>query len=128
MTVAKCILIVDDEPEIREVLRTYLVTKENYSVEEAGDIREATDVIRKTRVDIVFLDIQLPGVDGIEILKVLKKNDKSIKVVMMSGYATEEIAKKSLEEGAFDYLRKPFELLQIDRILASIEISDMEVL
>lgn len=127
MTSPKCILIVDDEPEIREVLSTYLVTKENYSVEEAGDIREATDVIRKKRVDIVFLDIQLPGVHGIEILKVLKKTDKSIKVVMMSGYATEEIAKESLEEGAFDYLRKPFELSQIDRILASIEISDMEV-
>ncbi|MCC7429252.1 response regulator [bacterium] len=121
------ILIIDDEPSIREMLNTYLSRNDNYLIFEAGDIRETTEILKKEEnIDIVFLDIQLPGVHGIEILKMLKKYDDTVNVVMMSGYATEEMAIESLKQGAYDYLKKPFDLTQVDSILASIEISDID--
>lgn len=121
------ILIIDDEPSIREMLNTYLSRNDNYLIFEAGDIRETTEILKKEEnIDIVFLDIQLPGVHGIEILKMLKKYDDTVNVVMMSGYATEEMAIESLKQGAYDYLKKPFDLTQVDSILASIEILDID--
>ncbi|MFQ6618273.1 MAG: response regulator [Fidelibacterota bacterium] len=118
----KKILIIDDEEDIRKTLSLFL-ERRGYGVIEAGDVIDTIKYMNKETPQIIFLDIKLPGLDGIEILKMIKHYDQDIPVIMMSGYATEDMAKESLQLGAFDYVRKPFNMDRIDSILSMVEIS-----
>jgi len=112
------ILVVDDRVEDRETLRDILVDR-NYRAFVAKDGYEAIDIVRKSDFDIMLLDIMMPGMDGLEVLEVVKEIKPQIGVVMMTGYSSEGLAGKSLRKGAYTCLYKPF--LDMEKLLRVIE-------
>lgn len=112
------ILVVDDRVEDRETLRDILVDR-NYRAFVAKDGYEAIDIVRKSDFDIILLDIMMPGMDGMEVLEVVKEIKPHIGVVMMTGYSSEGLAGKSLRKGAYTCLYKPF--LDMEKLLRVIE-------
>jgi len=116
------IMIVDDEEDIRKTLSLFLEAKCE-EVIEADGVGQTIYHLNRDLPDLIFLDVMLPGLDGIEILQMIKKYDSNVPVVMMSGYATEEMAKKSLSIGAYDYVRKPFNLERISSLMSVIELA-----
>ncbi len=111
------ILIVDDEKNIVTSLRGIL-SDEGYEVMETGDGVEALEIIQADPPDLVLLDIWIPGMDGIEVLKTMKEYNPEIGVMIMSGHGTIETAVKATKLGAQDFIEKPFSL---ERITQSIE-------
>lgn len=103
------ILIIDDEEGIRKSL-TGVLKDENYAVESAATGEEGIAFMKKKDFDLVLLDIWLPGIDGIEILKEIKKLDPLMEVVIISGHGNVETAVKITKLGAFDFIEKPLDL------------------
>ena len=85
------ILVVDDEPDIRELIKDIL-EDENYHVRIAADGQEAQQVFSEEQPDLILLDIWMPDIDGISLLKEFKQQNKSVTIVMMSGHGTIETA------------------------------------
>jgi two-component system nitrogen regulation response regulator NtrX len=108
----KTILIVDDEETIRQSLGGILVD-EGYEILMAESGEQAVKVIEDELPSIVFLDIWLPGMDGLETLKLIKSEYPSICVIMMSGHGTIETAVKATKLGAFDFIEKPLSLEKV---------------
>jgi two-component system nitrogen regulation response regulator NtrX len=113
------ILIVDDEADIR-MLTAGILEDEGYETREAGGDVQALDSIKTRRPSLVLLDIWLQGsqLDGLGILKAIKKDHPELPVVMMSGHGTIETAVKALHDGAYDFIEKPF---KTDRLLMAVE-------
>lgn len=109
------ILVVDDEEGIRETL-SEILEDENYDVIIASSGEEALEIFKKELPDLVFLDIWLPGIDGIETLKEMKSLKKDTPVIMISGHGSIELAVKAMQIGACDFIEKPF---SIDRVVVS---------
>ena len=101
------ILVVDDDPGIRESFR--LILEDHYGVLDVPDGPGALDVVRASQVDLVLLDIRLPGMDGIEVLERIKAIDDGLEVVLVTAVKTVRTAVAAMKLGAFDYLTKPFE-------------------
>jgi DNA-binding NtrC family response regulator len=101
------ILVVDDEPGLRESFR--LILDDDYEVVAVPDGLAALDVMRRAQVDVVLLDIRLPGMDGIEVLERLKSLDEHVEVILVTAVKTVRTAVAAMKLGAFDYLTKPFE-------------------
>jgi DNA-binding NtrC family response regulator len=101
------ILVVDDEPGLRESF--HLILDEDYEVLDVPDGPAALDVVRSSQVDLVLLDIRLPGMDGIEVLERIKAIDEGVEVVLVTAVRTVRTAVAAMKLGAFDYLTKPFE-------------------
>lgn len=111
------ILVVDDEENIRKSLKMIL-EYEGYNFLEAADGEEAIDIIEETiGLDLVLLDIKLPGRDGLDVLAELKKKSYSPEIIMISGHGTVQSAVEATKLGAFDFLEKP---LHRERVLLSI--------
>lgn len=110
------ILIVDDQPSILRILKSML-SDENFEVITASNGYEALKIIEAESPDLVLLDIWMPGIDGIETLKEIKKNTPYIPVIMISGHGTIETAVSATKFGAYDFIEKP---LSIDKIIVSI--------
>ena len=106
-------LIVDDEEKIRETLAGIL-EDEGWEVLLASNGYEGIDVFKKSDPDLVFLDVWMPNLDGIQTLQILKELDLHTPVVIMSGHGTIETAVKATKIGAFEYLEKP---LSLDKII-----------
>jgi DNA-binding NtrC family response regulator len=101
------ILVVDDELGLREAF--HLILDDDYEVLDAPDGAAALDVVRSSQVDLVLLDIRLPGMDGIEVLERIKAIDEGVEVVLVTAVRTVRTAVAAMKLGAFDYLTKPFE-------------------
>jgi len=111
------ILVVDDEENIRKSLKMIL-EYEGYSFLEASDGEEGLNIIEDTiGLDLVLLDIKLPGIDGLDVLAELKKRPYSPEVIMISGHGTVQTAVEATKLGAYDFIEKP---LHRERILLSI--------
>ncbi len=106
------LLIIDDDQNIRDVLEEFLSEK-GYEVETSGEGNDALEKIKTTRFDVIVLDLKLPGMDGIDVLKAIVRIDPDTMVIMMTGYASLETAIESIREGAYDYITKPFRLEEI---------------
>jgi PAS domain S-box-containing protein len=106
MTERARVLVVDDEIGPRESLR--MILKPRYEIATAESGEEALKTLSTFRPDVVFMDIKMPQMDGIELLRRIKKLDPSIEVVMITAYASLETVKNALTHGAFEYLIKPF--------------------
>ncbi len=106
------VLIIDDEPGIRTVL-TDILEDENYTVLSAGDGFEGLTILKEKTIDVVFLDIWLPNMGGIDVLKKIKEEYPDTEVVVISGHANIDIAVKAVKLGAFDFLEKPLSLEKI---------------
>src|SRR5687767_14357754 len=101
------ILVVDDEPGLRESF--HLILDDDYEVIDVPDGPAALQVVRSSQVDLVLLDIRLPGMDGIEVLERIKAIDEALEVVLVTAVRTVRTAVAAMKLGAFDYLTKPFE-------------------
>lgn len=101
------ILIIDDEEFIRENLNRIL-TKEGYAVLMAPNGKEGIEIISEENIDLVLLDLNLPDVNGIEVLKKIKAISPNVLVIIITGYATVDSAVEALKLGAYDYIKKPF--------------------
>ncbi len=110
------ILIVDDEEDIRKTLRGSLEDA-GLEVVTAGDGKEALAIVKTMPLDFVFLDIWLPGMDGMEILRAIKEFDNSLKVVIITGHGTVATAIQATKLGASDFLEKP---LSLDSVFSTI--------
>ena len=99
--------IIDDEPIIHEVLGD-LLTGEGYDVEISSDGKEALEKLASKESDLILLDLLMPGMDGIEVLKRLKKIDPYAVIIIITAYASVESAITAMKMGAFDYIQKPF--------------------
>ena len=102
------ILVIDDDPAIRNALRTTL-RYEGYEVTCGNTGAEGLTLVEHERPDLVLLDVDLPGMDGLDVLRTLHATDASIQVVMMSGCDSAAIMTGAMQAGAVDYLVKPFE-------------------
>jgi len=115
------ILVVDDEDALRAVLSGEL-SSTGYDVATASDGDEAITVIQNKKFDLVLLDIKMPKVDGFEVLKFIKKNFPTVKVIMLTGFADLKNAIESKKNGAEDFVSKPYDLVDllttIERVLS----------
>src|SRR5512146_2363208 len=110
---ARRILIIDDEQGIRAALGQ-LLEFEGYEIRAVGNAVDGIAAYQKQRPDLVFLDVKMAGIDGVEALKKIKEHDPSAVVVMISGHATIQTAVEATQLGAYDILEKP---LDTDRVL-----------
>ena len=108
----KTVLIVDDQPGIRLLLKEVFI-KEGYQTITAGSGLEAIEKVQEVPPDLVLLDMKIPGMDGIEILKRLKKTNPSIHVLMMTAYGELDLIKESINWGAEHYFTKPFDVFEV---------------
>ena len=110
------ILIIDDEVAIRSTLKEIL-EYEDYKVDEAENGKEGLDKASAKRYDIIFCDIKMPGMDGIETLEKMQLEGIDSPVIMISGHGTVETAVEALKKGAYDFIEKP---LDLNRILVTL--------
>ena len=110
------ILVVDDEIAIVDVLTAFLEDKD-HKVLTAYDGVEAVEVAKRERPHLILLDIYLPKMDGIEVLRTIREFDESIGVIMITAFREEDVARHALELGAFDYINKPFDFDYLERSL-----------
>ncbi len=106
------ILIIDDERSIRNSLKDIL-TFESHSVDLAADGKEGLDFAGNNTYDIIFCDIKMPQMDGLEVLDKLHKTQPEVPVVMISGHGTIDTAVEAIKKGAFDFISKPMDLNRI---------------
>jgi DNA-binding NtrC family response regulator len=103
------LLLIDDEVGYVNVLSNRL-TKRNFQVGKANSGSEAFQVLRQNDFDVAVLDLKMEDMDGIEILKILKKMAPELVVIMLTGHGSAEAAHEGIKQGAYDYLTKPCEL------------------
>ncbi len=103
------ILIVDDDPVLAEGLKNEL-SRSYFKTSTAGNGAEALDRIGRQMFDIVLLDVQLPDIDGLDLLNQIKEKHRECEVIIMTGFGAEEIAVQALRRGAIDYVEKPLDL------------------
>jgi two-component system NtrC family response regulator len=113
-------LIVDDEQIQREMLEGFL-TKEGYGVGTAGDGAAALDQFKRAPFDLVLTDFRMPGMDGIQLLKELKRLNPEVVVVLLTAYGAVETAVRAMKEGAHDYLTKPIDLDELLLLIQRVE-------
>jgi DNA-binding NtrC family response regulator len=109
--------VIDDEPVIRDVL-SQLLTSEGYEVELSSSGEEALDKFSSSSCDVILLDLLMPGMDGIEVLRRIRKIDPVAAVIIITAYASVESAIAAMKIGALDYVQKPF---KHDDLLMTIE-------
>ncbi|HEY9187594.1 MAG TPA: sigma-54 dependent transcriptional regulator [Ignavibacteria bacterium] len=110
------ILVIDDEQSIRESI-SMILEYENYLVELAANGVQGLNLFNEQNFDAVLLDVKMPGLDGIEVLQLLKERNKNIPIIMISGHGTIETAIECTKKGAYDFLEKP---LDRDKLLISL--------
>jgi DNA-binding NtrC family response regulator len=115
------VLLVDDDEALRALLKEYLREK-GLKVLSGKDGGEALDILEheKEGFDIVLTDLVLPVKSGLEILRAARNRDQETQVVIMTGYASLESAIESMREGAFDYITKPFKLVELEIVISKI--------
>ena len=111
------LLLVDDEIGYLDVLSKRL-TRRGYKVTTASSGTEAIRALRQWEFDLAVVDLKMEDMDGIEVLKVFKKMDPSLTVIMLTGHGSERAAREGISQGAFDYLIKP---VGLERLIETME-------
>jgi DNA-binding NtrC family response regulator len=111
------LLIIDDDPVIRDVLKG-IFEDQNFEIFLAADGESGLRIIREHRPNLAIIDINLPGKSGLEILKEAKQIDSKISVIIATGYNTTQNAIEAMKFGAFEYLAKPFNILEVQEVVA----------
>ena len=109
-------LVVDDNQVIQDILKQFL--ERGYTVEVVGNASMALASVVKKTPDAILLDVRMPGVDGLSLLKSLRDMGVSTPIFVMTGYDSTQVAVEALENGATGYLPKPFDLVHLDRLIA----------
>jgi DNA-binding NtrC family response regulator len=110
------ILVVDDELAIRGSLTSWF-EEDGFTVDSAAHAQEALGKLQESRFDIVLLDIKLPGMDGMALLKRIRQELPDVVVIMITAFASVETAVQALKDGAFDYVTKPFDPDDLNRLV-----------
>ena len=105
----RSVLVVDDDADIRSLLSD-LLAEEGYAVRTASTGGEAIATVGKDLPDLVMMDVQLPDQDGIGVLRQLKREHTELEVIVMTAFGGSSTAIKAMEQGAYDYFTKPFEV------------------
>ena len=103
------VLFVDDEIDFLETLMKRM-KKRGIEVAGVGNGEQALDYLNQKSVDVVVLDVRMPGIDGIQTLREIKRIDPLMEVIMLTGHSSIEVAIEGMELGAFDYLMKPADI------------------
>jgi len=113
------ILIIDREPDIRKTLET-LLRREGYQVRSASESEQVISVLKSEHFNLVIMEIRMPGTDGLEVMRQIKKLGDDLEIIVITGSASIENAVKALRhDGAFDFLTKPLE--NLDQLINSVE-------
>jgi len=110
------ILIVDDEPSVREILFTFL-GQQGFEPAVAEDGQKALDMIPSFNPHIVLLDVAMPGINGLKTLEKIRAAAPDCCVIMMSGHASHQSALQAMDEGALEFIQKPFDFDYLERML-----------
>lgn len=113
------ILIIDDEPILRESLQAWL-ERDGYSIEAVSSGEEGLERVKETSFDLLFLDLKLEDIDGIQVLSRIKEDDPDTAVVMITAYGSVPSAVEAMKQGAEDYLLKPFEPEELSLLIEKI--------
>ena len=111
------ILLVDDEQDILDILHEHFAKE--CDVETAADGMTALAIVRARRPDVIFLDINMPGINGVDVLKSVKELDATIPVLMVTANADNALAAEAIKRGAFSYVPKPFDLKYLNHLVAA---------
>lgn len=115
------ILIIDDDAEFVGMLKEYSerrAAEDGYTVASAENGREGLGAISRERPDLVILDIDMPGTNGIDVLTHIRRTDAAIPVIMLTGNADTSVAAQTLKRGAFSYAPKPLDSKYLDHLIA----------
>jgi DNA-binding response OmpR family regulator len=107
------ILVVDDEAAVHEMLREYFASR-GYTVDAVSSGKDALAAIQRARPDLVLLDVHMPGIDGVEVLRRIRELDDALVVIMVTADRDVAQAREALKLGAFDYVAKPFDYAYLD--------------
>lgn len=110
------ILVVDDEKVICNMLKKFL-SKKGYQVSGALSGEEAIKKVKEEKPHMILLDIKMPGIDGVETLKRIRKIDKEVGIVMITVVKDDGVGRECLELGAYDYITKPLNLDYLEKVL-----------
>ncbi len=115
----KTILIVDDEKDLCTILSDSL-SRDRYRVVTAFNGKMGLQLVKKEKPDLILLDIKMPGMDGIEVLRKIKKMWKEIAVIMFTAFGTLETAREAMKLGAYDYVTKPVDLFFLKSLVKEV--------
>lgn len=110
------VLVIDDEANIREAFKMTLKVK-NYEVDTFSDGPSALEKFKKGKYQIAFIDLKLPKMDGLEVLKQIKEKDDEIQIIIITAYATDVSEASAKKLGALEYLRKPFLMEEVYELI-----------
>jgi len=113
---ARKILVVDDEPGVLDYFSRLLAEPE-YEMHGATGGQEALDKLGGNGFDMLILDLVMPGMDGMEVLRKVRETDKDLIVLIITGYPSEETTRESLDSGCIDYVHKPFDHEEIKNLI-----------
>lgn len=119
------ILVVDDEVEVCNVLEEFL-TQKGFDVYKALDGPTALKKVKEVKPNVVLLDIIMPGMGGVEVLKEIQQINPSIGVIMTTAVRDHKLAKKTLEAGAYDYITKPVDFNYLEDVLMVMMVTQLE--
>ncbi len=122
---ARKILCVDDDPVNLVVVETNL-SADGYEVYKAKDGVTALHLVKALKPDVVLLDIMMPGMGGVDVLKEIRKIDPGIGVIMVTALEDEEIAQRAIQLGAFDYVTKPINFTHLKTVVLARMIMDRD--
>lgn len=112
------ILIVDDDPGVRELLQDYLKSR-GYTVEAAADGLSTLEAVRRDPPDLLLLDLMMPGMNGMEVLRKLPLSAKGMTVIVVTAVTEEDVGRAALRAGAMDYITKPIDLAYLEQAVAA---------
>jgi DNA-binding NtrC family response regulator len=118
------VLVVDDEPLILDIISRFL--NRSTMVKAVASAEEAIDEISAQHYDLCFLDITLPGMTGLDALKIIKELSPITKVTIMTGNLLDEAMTRQIDEDAYAFIEKPFELLHIKEVVDRVATSSIE--
>jgi DNA-binding response OmpR family regulator len=110
------VLVIDDEPDMREMLAFSLPANE-FEVVTAEGGRAAVELLGTRRFDVAITDLKMPGMNGVEIVSALRELDPDMEVIVATGYASLETALACMKHGAYDYIRKPYDIAELRHLI-----------
>ena len=110
------VLVVDDEPQAVELLEEFLTAK-GYAVVGASGGEEALRILKEERPHLMLLDIRMPVMDGLEVLRRAREIDREVGIVMVTAINEESMGREALKMGAYDYITKPLDFDYLERVL-----------
>ena len=108
------ILVVDDDPGVRELLQDYLKSR-GYTVETVADGLSTLEAVRRDPPDLLLLDLMMPGMNGMEVLRKLPSSAKDMTVIVVTAVTEEDVGRAALGAGAVDYITKPIAIAYLEQ-------------